>query len=199
MIDTLLSPENLPFTAALGAMAMLAVLEALALLAGASLHGHFDAAIPDDIGGLSWLGFGKAPFIVVIASLATLFGILGLVIQSLSEAAGAGPLSPGLASFAALVAALPVTNRVSRALARFLPRDETYVGDRAKLIGSIGTIVQGTAMADLPAECRVPDGHGGSLYVQAVPDSDVDPIPEGTRVLIIRREDHHFAVVPFRD
>lgn len=200
MDHILFDPANIPFTVAIGTVVLLTVIEALLLFAGASVGDVIGGVLPDDlgdVGGLSWLGFGKAPLIVVLACFATLFGIVGLFLQAIAGSVGPGPFPPGIASVVALLLALPLTGRASRAIGRFLPSDETYVGDKGRLVGSIGCIVQGTATPTLPAECRVPDGHGGSLYVQVVPDGGCEAMTEGTKVLIVRREEHHFVAVPF--
>jgi len=202
MIDFLLLQENVPFATSLAVVALTLVLEIVLILAGLSASHALDGILPDLDGPdhvLSWLGIGKVPAYVVLVTFATAFGLIGYVGQGLLAWIGIGTLSPLPASLAALVLTLPVTGRVSRFIARVLPSDESYVGDRTKLIGAIGMLSQGNARADLPAECRVPDGHGGYLYVQAVPVHPNDIIAQGTKVIVIKREQDIFHVAPFAD
>jgi len=204
MIEFLLSPSNIPFAVAIAVVVAAAVIEVVSVLVGASVGHALDGILPDlhaDAPGdaLSVLGLGKAPAFVVLSTLVTAFGIIGYGLQGSLAWAGIEPVSPWLASATALFLAVPVTGRVSRGIARIIPSDESYVGSRAKLVGSIGTLTLGDARAELPAECRVPDGHGGSLYVQAVPVNPGDVIPEGSKVIVVRRDEHVFAVARFAE
>jgi len=203
-MEFLLSPANIPFATAIAVVVAAAVIEVVSVMAGASVGHALDGILPDfhaDAPGdaLSVLGLGKAPAFVVLSTLVTAFGSIGYGLQAALAWAGLGPVSPWFASAAALALAVPVTGKVSRGIARLIPSDETYVGSRAKLVGSIGTLTLGAAKAELPAECRVPDGHGGYLYVQAVPVNPGDVIPEGSKVIVVRRDDHVFAVARFAE
>jgi len=201
MIEFLLAQENLPFAVTMTVVFMAALLEVVLMLIGASSGDLVDGILPDTNGAnypLSWLGFGKAPAFVVLISSATTFSLCGFAIQGLLSAVGLGLMSPGYASAAALVTGFPLTRRIAMALSKIIPADETYVGSRDNLIGQIGTITQGTARRDLPAECRVPDGHGGYLYVQAVPNENI-PISEGKQVILVGRNKTNFVVAPFED
>jgi hypothetical protein len=193
-------PQNIPFTAALTAILIALFVEFTLTLVGVGIGDLLDGMMPhfDHATPLSWFGFGKVPAFIILLSFALSFGFSGWAIQGLSIGLGMPLLNPWLASFAAIFPAFPVTARLSRILARVIPKDETFVGTKDDVVGRIGVIMQGTARRDLPAQCKVSDGHGGSFYLQAVPNDGVDPIPEGTSVLVVSRtSDDNFAVVPF--
>ncbi|MBR0666521.1 YqiJ family protein [Roseomonas hellenica] len=222
MIDLLLQPHNLPFLVAGGFVLLFALLEGALLLLGLSSdallgHGHDGAHGLDHHGGahgvghdihphdhaeggfLSWLGFGRVPFAVLLIALCAGFAGFGLLVQGLARGILGGPLHWALASIPALAAALPVTRVATVAIARLVPREQSYVASRDSLLGRIAVVVQGTATAALPAEARVPDGFGGSLYVTVVPEAEGAAIPAGTRVVLLSRTERAFVVAPARD
>lgn len=222
MIDLLLQPHNLPFLVAGGFVLLLALLEGALLLLGLSSdallgHGHDGAhgldhhagahGIGPDLhphdhaegGFLSWLGFGRVPLAVLLIALCAGFAGFGLLVQGLARGILGGPLHWALASVPALAAALPVTRISTVAIARLVPREQTYVASHDSLLGRVAVVVQGTATAALPAEARVPDGFGGSLYVAVVPEAEGAPIPVGSRVVLLSRTERAFVAVPARD
>lgn len=218
MIDLLLQPHNLPFLVAGGFVLLLAVLEGALLLLGLSSdallgHGHdADAHVPDhgvgpdfhphdhaEGGFLSWLGFGRVPLAVLLIALCAGFAGFGLLVQALAGGILGGPLHWAIASVPALAAALPVTRVSTVAIARLVPREQTYVASHDSLLGRVAVVTQGTATAALPAEARVPDGFGGSLYVAVVPEAEGAPIPTGTRVVLLSRTERAFVAAPARE
>lgn len=209
MTEFLLAPGNAPFLAAAAFVALMALAEALLLAVGLSSDALFSAgheAGADGADGhdpaaahgvLAWLGFGRVPLAVLLVSLAAAFALSGLAIQSVAAAAFGALLSPFAAAPLALVPALPLTRAASAAIARAVPREETYVATRASLVGRVGVVVQGDATAELAAEARVPDGHGGSIYVRVFPAEGAEAIPQGTRVALVARSgDDAFVAVP---
>jgi membrane protein implicated in regulation of membrane protease activity len=213
MIDLLLLPHNLPFLVAGGFVLLLAVLEGALLLAGLSSdallgHGHdgahgaghdFHAHEHAEAGFLAWLGFGRVPLAVLLIVLCASFAGFGLLAQAIARGLFGAPLHWAIASVPALLAALPVTRVATVAVARLVPREQSYVASRDSLLGRIAVVVQGTATAALPAEARVPDGFGGSLYVSVVPEAEGAPIPTGTRIVLMARNERAFVAVPARD
>jgi hypothetical protein len=218
MTDLLFQPHNMPFLVAGGFVLLLAVLEGGLLLLGLSSdallgHGH-DAGHdigphahgPDthhghgEAGGfLTWLGLGRVPLAVLLIALAASFAVFGLLLQALAQGLLGGPLHPAIASVPALAAALPATRISTVAVARLVPREQTYVASQDSLLGRVAVVVQGTATQALPAEARVPDGFGGSLYVAVVPEAEAAPIPTGTRIILLSRTERAFVVSPARE
>jgi len=194
-------PQNFPFTVAIAAIVIALLIELIMAVIGVGLGDLFDSMMPesDVCSPLSFLGFGKVPVFVILVSFALAFGLGGWTLQWVLINLGLPLLPAWIAGLAALVPAFPVTSTLSRIVAFIIPKDETFVGSKEDVVGKIGVITQGTARGDLPAQCRVSDGHGGSFYLQAVPNTGVDPIPEGTSVIVISRtDDHTYAVVPFK-
>src|SRR5690606_11610585 len=120
---SLLADHNLPFAVALALMVLLALLQAFGL---GHLFGDHDLDGNADVDGgladglLLFLGIGRVPFMVWLASFLLLFAALGVGIQSVSEGLLGAPLDRWLAAVLAAGAALPVTGALVRALARIL-------------------------------------------------------------------------------
>jgi membrane protein implicated in regulation of membrane protease activity len=185
MFEFILAPENLPFAVALAVMLMIGVVEALGLGASAA---HVDLHVDADGGDLlAWLGVGRVPLLILLVVFLALFGLSGLLIQQ-----SFGPLSPWLASGAALVAALPLTGLGARGLARIMPQDETTAVSLDTLVGKRGEITIGTARRGAAAQARVRDAFGQPHYVMVEPHDEAHPIAEGETVLLVRREGHIF-------
>lgn len=207
-IEFILLPQNFPFTATLATILIVLTLEFVMALLGVGLSEMFDSLMPNfdldsmqNFNGhspLSLLGFGKIPVFVILVAFALAFGLGGWILQWTIFNLGMSPIPAWIASLITLVPTFPATVTLSRIFALVIPKDETFVGSKEDVVGKMGVITQGTARSDLPAQCRVSDGHGGSFYLQAVPNDGVDPIPEGTSVIVISRtKDHNYAVVPF--
>lgn len=113
MLDTFLTPESYPFALALALTAGLFLLEIVSLLLGATILGlggegpdidveaDFDLSVDIDTDGfsmpadgietptspsglLSWLGIRDVPFLIWLVSFLTMFGLIGLIIQSIA-------------------------------------------------------------------------------------------------------------------
>lgn len=207
MIDFLLAEGNTPFLAAAMFVALLALLEAVLVALGLSsdaVLGHGDAADAGEVGAagiadaggdasgflggaLSWLGFGRVPLAVLLICLATAFSGAGFVLQAVADALVGHHLPWQAAAAIAILPALPLTRMTTTAVARLVPREETYAVTLSSLVGRIGLVTQGEATTELAAEARVPDGHGGSLHVRVFPEPGALPIPQGARVVLVRR------------
>jgi hypothetical protein len=87
---SLLADYNMPFAAALALMVLIALLQAFGL-------GHFfgDSEVDADTDGgpldglLSFIGIGRVPFMVWLASFLLTFAALGVGIQSLADGCSA--------------------------------------------------------------------------------------------------------------
>jgi membrane protein implicated in regulation of membrane protease activity len=121
------------------------------------------------------------------------FGMAGLAIQQFAADLSGAPLSPWLASAAAIAAALPLTGVGARGLARIMPQDETTAVSLDTLVGRRGTITIGTARKGSPAQARVRDAYGQSHYVMVEPHDEAHPISEGETVLLVRRDGNIFT------
>jgi hypothetical protein len=218
MLDTLLAPPLVPFTLSLALLFALLTVELVMLALGASLLGDAGDAPESGVEGdgvdldfdldpdldlatgqapaapspspslLGWLGFGKMPTLIWLATLLLSFGVSGLVLQSLAASVLGQPLPAIAAAIPSAGAALWGTGRFGAVFARFLPRTETQSVSQRQLARRIGTVTQGTARRGTPAEVRVTDRHGNTHYLRAEPHRDDEHIPEGTEVLVIRHQ-----------
>ncbi|WP_226638319.1 YqiJ family protein [Novosphingobium profundi] len=193
MPDFLTAGENLPFSAALGVVLVLALVQVFGL--ADALEGDADADIDLDSGLLSLVGLGRVPFMVWLTVLLSVFGILGLCAQELLAGLTGGAWTPWLVGPVTGIAALPLTGGLSRPLARLLPRDETSAIDRSSLVGREGEIVVGTARPGSPARAKVLDHFGQVHHVMLEPDNAGQTFVTGERVLIVRREGDLFKAI----
>lgn len=190
-LDLLLAPENIVFTASTGLAVLLAGVEIAGLAIGLSFAA-FDGDVvsgPNADGGdavaavLGWMNPGRLPVLALIMIFLAAFGMAGLALQSLAAAAGGAYLAAPLAALVALANAAPLTRWLGGALARVLPRDESYDPAPMELIGSRGSISIGPAQAASPGRATIIDRHGNSHNLTVVPDG-ADDLPSGATIVI---------------
>ena len=188
MFDFLTAAHNLPFSVALVLMLLIGLVEAV----GLGLSGmHLDVDIHDP-GLLDWLGVGRVPFLMLLVVFLAAFGLIGVMLQQVATDLRGAPLGPWLASAIAGVAALPVSGLLARGLARVMPGDETTAVGIDSLLGRRGEVTVGVARTGHPAQVRVRDAHGQPHHVMVEPHLPGLAIPEGARVLLVRREGQIF-------
>ncbi len=200
MMEFLLAPSNAPFAAALLLVLALAAAELIGLVFGAAPSSLLDQAAPDfgldpgpnadgpDSGGLlSWLGVGRAPLLVVLILFFTAFGLCGLALQAVADAAFGGSLPLLAATPAAFAAAAPAAGFAARLFPRRLQTGETEAVSADSFVGRVATIVQGEARRGLPAEARVKDAYGKTHYVRVEPDAETEVLEKGAEALIVSR------------
>ena len=203
-LELLLSPDSVPFTVSLGLAAVLGVVEIIGAATGLSFAsiGEEPVAGPDAGAGdalsalLGWMNPGRLPLVALLMLLLASFGVGGLALQSLAALAGGSHLPEALAAVPAAANALPFTRWLGTALARVLPRDETYDPAPAELVGARGTISIGPAMVASPGRATVTDAHGNTRNLRVVP-ADGQPLPTGAAVVITGFDGHsHLAAPP---
>lgn len=208
MIEFLLASANLPFSAALGVMLVIGVMEAVGLLFGADLAGAVDSVLPDldvdvdvdggaDAGGaapgplaaaLGWLCVGRVPALILLICFLLAFGLAGLGVQAMVQES-TGALLPGwFAAIPALAIGLPATRFLGLGFAKILPQDETYAVSESEFLGKVATVTVGTARAGLPAEARLRDAHGNTHYVRVEPLRPAESFAAGTAVVLKVRD-----------
>ncbi len=204
-MDLFLAPESWPFTVAALLLVAIAVVEGLALLVGMSLSSWLDHFVPDAAHGVegvsdSWLGWlhvGKVPILVLLVILLTAFALIGYVLNALVHGTfGFYPPAP-VSAVAAFLGALPVVRMSGAAIARLIPRDETTAVGFDSLVGRVAVVVTGTARANYPAEARVKNEHGQTLYVRVEPDGADLQFGAGESVLLVRQiSGSRFLAIP---
>lgn len=134
----------------------------------------------------SWLGLGKMPMLIWLATVFMSFGVAGIALQGLVTTLTGTPLAAMFAVIPCGAAAIWFTDQFGSLFARLLPRTETQSVSKRQLGKRMGTVTQGTATRGMPAEVRVTDRYGNTHYLRAEPMDDADTIPQGAQVLVLR-------------
>ena len=199
---TILAEGSLPFTVALAAMLLLAVLQIIGVgdLFGGDVDLDTDVG-PGEAAGLggaltTLLGIGRVPFFAWLMVLLFLFAGIGFGIQGLADSLLGAPVDALLASVLALGGAFPATAVAVRPLARIMPQDETSAVSLQSLVGRRAVIEHGLAARGFPARAKVRDIHGHAHHVMVEPHEDASEILEGDEVLLVRREGQTFYASP---
>jgi hypothetical protein len=187
----LFQPALLPFTAAVGLLLLLVLVQLIGL----------DADLPDgahDLGAaLDWLNAGRLPLLILFILFLALFACIGFGLQ-FGAAALLGALPWPLATGLAAAGALPVTRGLSAPLARVLPLDETTAVDIDSLVGRRARIVLGTARAGHAARAEVIDAHGQRHFVMVEPAGDAE-LTAAHLLLLVARDGPQFQAVAIPD
>lgn len=190
-MEAFLAPQSWPFTVALMLLVAIGVIEGLALLVGVSLSGWLDHFAPGVESGpdswLGWLHLGKVPMLVLLVVLLSAFALIGYTLNGLSHGLVGGYPPPALSSALAFFGALPVVRGVGGIIARLVPRDETFAVPLASLVGRVAVVVNGTARIHYPAQARVANEHGRTLYVHVEPDAEGIQFCAGDSVLLVKQ------------
>ena len=187
MLGFLLSPDNVPFLAALVLMILIGAVELMGLGGGLAVGEGLEADVNVETPSLlSWINVGRLPLLMLIVVFLFSFGMTGLIGQRVIAAIIGRPLTWIIATPAALVVALPVTREFGRLVSKIMPRDETSAVSRDSLVGRVAVIVTGTASHANAAQARVRDAAGLAHYVMVEPDNADDVFEQGVSVLLVR-------------
>jgi len=96
-------------------------------------------------------------------------------------------------------ASVPLVRVTSRAIARAIPKDESYAVGLGDLVGRVGEVVIGPLDQGPPGRVSVADIHGNRHFVLAVAAPSSSPLPQGTLVLLVDRVDTRFVAVKADD
>ena len=199
--DILLAPDVRPFAVAAAIMVSLGGIELLTMIVGFSISelvGHdfaLDSETHSTIGGLFlWINAGRLPLLILLILALGIFSIAGFLLQAIAHGAGA-TLPVSIAALAAAGLSLPAIRVTSRAVARIIPRDETYAVNEADFVGHVAEVAIGPLDQGLPGRVRLKDvfGNWHSVAARASPDSA--PLPVGARVLLVDRDTRSFIAI----
>ncbi|MBW4522413.1 MAG: YqiJ family protein [Scytolyngbya sp. HA4215-MV1] len=205
----LFNPVNLPYWIFLGVGVSLFL---MVILSGGGDHDtHLDANTDVDIDGdsgdfhfgemVSWLGFGRAPLILLLATDLSLWGLLGWMLNvGLGEAWGRVPNGfwVGMILTLSLGSALLLGSLIARPIGKvFAAFGEDTSSDR--LIGCIGTVCSATIPItgdQRIGQVNVFDSARNLVTVNAILPEWATVFPRlGEKVLVIDRQAQNYIVI----
>jgi hypothetical protein len=199
--DILLAPDVRPFAVAAAIMVTLGGIELLTMIVGFSISelvGHdfaLDSETHSTIGGLFlWINAGRLPLLILLILALGIFSIAGFLLQAIAHDFGA-TLPVLIAALAAVGLSLPAIRVTSRAVARIIPRDETYAVNDSDFVGQVATVSIGPLDQGLPGRVRLKDVFGNWHSVPARASPDSAPLPVGARVLLVDRDTRSFIAI----
>ncbi|TPQ33879.1 hypothetical protein C2U70_18230 [Bradyrhizobium guangdongense] len=205
LLEHVMSPEVRPFAIAAAMIVIVGSIEVVSMLVGASLSEmlgtNIDFGHPSDngvINAISWVNVGGVPLLIFILLLLGAFSITGFLIQDIARMV-AGPLPATLASVGAVAVSIPLVRATSRAIARVIPKDESYAVGLGDLVGRVGEVVIGPLDQGPPGRVSVADIHGNRHFVWAVAAPSSSPLAQGTMVLLVDRDGTRFVAVKADD
>lgn len=189
-----LEPQTWPFTVATVLLLMIAILEGLAMLLGASVsewvHGlihHPDSADGPLDHALGWLHVGRVPLLVLLVLFLATFAVTGFALNMVSYRVFGLWLTPWISVPLAFIATVSAVRGLGNVLARVIPREQSFAVTFDSLVGLVATVVTGTARHGYPAQAKVVSQHGQTLYVMVEPDQDGVIFESGASVLLVRQ------------
>lgn len=193
-MDIFLAPESWPFSVSLFMLVAIAIIEGAGLLIGLNFSGWLDHLLPDPGAGLDaseawlgWLHIGKVPILVLFVVLLTAFTMIGYTTLALAKSLFGFYPSVLLTAPAAFLGALPVVRILGSGIARITPKDESTAVLLESLVGQVAVVVNGTAKVNYPAEARVKNEHGQTMYVHVEPDQPETHFTSGESVLLVKQ------------
>ena len=205
LLEHVMSPEVRPFAIAAAMILIVGSIEVVSMLVGASLSEMLGTSIdfshPSDngvINAISWVNVGGVPLLIFLLLALGAFSITGFLIQDIARMV-AGPLPATVASAGAVVVSVPVVRAAGGAIARLIPKDESYAVGLGDLVGRVGEVVIGPLDQGPPGRVSVADIHGNRHFVWAVAAPASGPLPQGTMVLLVDRDGTRFVAVRAED
>lgn len=191
----LFAAQTWPFTVATFLLVLIAIVEALAMVVGASLSQSLQHLLPDPadgVGGpfdklLGWLSFGRVPLLVLMVLFLAGFAVTGFALNLIARQFFGIWIPTLLAAIVAFLITVPMVRLFGGAIARLIPQDQTFAVSFDSLIGRVATIVNGTARPGYPAQARVANEHGQTLYVMVEPETEGMTFQSGEQVLLTRQ------------
>ncbi|NKB60101.1 MAG: DUF1449 family protein [Alphaproteobacteria bacterium] len=157
---------------------------------------HVEVGSPNALSRLlGWLCVGKVPVLILLVAFLTMFGLTGLIVQSMVQGFLGFLLPSSLASIPAVIVAVPSVRFIGNGLSKLIPKDESTAVASDTFIGRVATITIGTARKGEPAEAKLTDRHGQTHYVMVEPDSAGETFETGTDVLLIEQDGPRFVAV----
>ena len=200
-VAALLAPEVRPFAIAGAIMIVLAAIEMASTLIGFSISHVFgkdvdlDAHSDNPVAGLvSWVNAGRVPLLVLLFLMLGIFSMAGFALEGVALGAGIA-LPVWVAVLIAIAVTIPIVRVVGRAIARIIPRDETYTVSEADFVGQLATVAVGPLDQGLPGRVRLKDVFGNWHNVAARASRESPPLAMGASVLLVDRDAKSFIAI----
>lgn len=133
-----------------------------------------------------WLNLGRVPFAILLMLLLVTFGAIGIVLSGILPA-----LPVWTFAIVAAPGAVLSTKAIGGAIARAIPRDETYAVTADEFVGLEGAVTLGP-LDDGPAgSVTVRDRHGEVHTLRARPVDRGTRIAQGARIVVVARDETH--------
>ncbi|KMQ52559.1 putative inner membrane protein [Chitinispirillum alkaliphilum] len=193
MLELLLVSDNLLFTVALTVMVFITMLEIVSLLCGIGLETVLDACIGEvnlsspNPTFLGWLGVGKVPFIILLLFFLAVFGLTGILIQSIVNRMFGFFLPWFLAVPIPVLVSIPALHYTSCFLSKHLLKEETSAVSEDAFVGQVAQIIRGKAKAGNPAEAKLKDRFGLTHYILIEPQEKDAEFSQSQKVLIVTK------------
>jgi hypothetical protein len=191
----LFAVETWPFVVATLLLLLISAAEGLALLAGVSVFHWLDHFLPgishEQHGpldkGLGWLHVGRVPTLALLVIFLAAFAVTGFALNMVVHNLFSVWVPAWLSIPIAFLASLPTVRILGAGVAKLVPSDESFAVTLDTLVGRVATVLGGTARNGYPAEAKVLNQHGQTLYVTVEPDSAGEIFESGASVLLVRQ------------
>lgn len=191
----LFAAETWPFTVAIFLLLLIAIVEGIALVAGASFSQSLQQLLPDPgdaVAGpfdklLGWMSFGRVPLLVLLVLFLAGFAFTGLALNLIVRQLLGFWVPTLIAVIVAFVITVPMVRLLGAGVARLIPQDQTFAVSFESLVGRVATVVSGTARPGYPAQARVANEHGQNIYVMVEPEAEGMTFQSGERVLLTKQ------------
>jgi hypothetical protein len=145
------------------------------------LHAHHHP--PFYVAALSWLGVGKVPLSILLMVWMLSWGPIGFVTNQLMQPHVAQEWMAALYSIpASLGGSVVITRGLVRAMAKYVPLNETYARRRHELLGMTAEAIY--RVDESSGVCSLRDEHG-NLHQIACRVELGQPIPKGAKVKLV--------------
>ena len=196
---------NLFFVVGYCLLAILFVIEMIALLTGMSLMSAMDDGLDADIsadgisGLLSWFNIHKVPFMIWLAILIFSFSTIGLIINYLFASSIGYLLPVWMSTILAGVLGLGLTKFMANIVATLIPKNESYHSSTDEFSEYVATVTTGEATQELPARAAFVDRHNTrhSILVKPLPESQ--NLTPGQQVVLVKNTGKYWLAAPLME
>ncbi len=215
MFTFLTAAPNMPFVVAIAVMLLIVVLEVVSVGLGAGFSDVIDSFIPEfdadiDVDAgidipdtspatiasvLSWFRVGEVPILMLFIVFLTIFGLSGLILQSIVQGVTGKLLAPFITVVPVCFISLPAVRVLGGLMGKYMPKDETYIVSEKTLLGRIATIIAGTAKTGNPTQAKVRDEYGKAHYILVEPDKLDEVFGTGEKVILVSQSGAIFKAI----